>query len=445
MNKIFAALNELKNLYGYEAQIDNPAGLPYKIQLVDDNPYEKDWSTLFYKSDKEDKFLGKYINSKSPIWKSYITYLKNNTTHHIPENCYNRPCKLSEFLSFDDIRTTYSSFLADNSTSFPAPTKNNKFYSITYQRAFKLPMFGATISEYDDATPDMDCIREFHFLPYYTSSELFTVYKRIKKDVQKLKNSPLHYLHNTGSYILSSVSLDVVPVVDNTTSSLDSDSDSEITYPLPIKRGYDPSSQITQKITDTEEGNSLPIKNREKTIGNNCVYNHTQYSGNIRNEYNSDDEIKSDIYPESIDWSYFTENEKDSFEIDMLWDNYRQNKKDSNVHRYEDKLEEVRAESNTMKRTSIFIRVYINNLGRIPSVEEAEAEYIVQGLNRNNQGSTQNRRNRFNGCIAYYSKEYDESRNGFKLNWEKNKENVLKLMKRKVSSKYTPILCNRFG
>jgi hypothetical protein len=81
-----------------------------------------------------------------------------------------------------------------------------------------------------------------------------------------------------------------------------------------------------------------------------------------------------------------------------------------------------------MKRTTRFIRAYINRLGRIPTVEEAEEEYVVRGLNRNSERSTVNRRKRFRGCIAYYKNKYEESTAGFVLNWNEEKTGVLSLI-----------------
>ncbi len=248
IEKLFAKLNELKNLHGYEAPIDDPAGLPYKIEFTDNNPYIENWTTLFYKPDKEYRFLGRFINPKSKIWKDYISYLKNNTTNYIPEECYSRPSKLSEYISLDDIRTTFSKFLSDNSISFPPPTKNGKYYEIIYQRAFKLPMFGATTSDYDDALPDLDCIKQFHSLQYYTSSDLHGVYHQILEDIQVLKHTSATYLHYPKGYYLSSVSLDVPLHVGINTSSSGSLSDSDVdvySIPIPVKGGVRTASILT--------------------------------------------------------------------------------------------------------------------------------------------------------------------------------------------------------
>ena len=48
LEKLFAKLNELKKLHGYEASIDDPAGLPYKIEFTDNNSYIENWTTLFH-------------------------------------------------------------------------------------------------------------------------------------------------------------------------------------------------------------------------------------------------------------------------------------------------------------------------------------------------------------------------------------------------------------
>ena len=90
-----------------------------------------------------------------------------------------------------------------------------------------------------------------------------------------------------------------------------------------------------------------------------------------------------------------------------------------------------------MRRTSLFISAYINKLGRKPTVNEAEDEYVAQGINKNSQSSTLNRRNRFKGCIEYYSKGYDESKTGFMLSWNEEKYEVLSLMKSCFPEKLT--------
>ncbi len=431
IEELFVKLNELKNLHGYEAPIDNPAGLPYKIEFKDNNPYSENWTTLFFKSDKRDRFLGRFVNPKSKIWKDYVSYLRNNTVHYIPERCYSRPSKLSEHLSLDDIRATYSRFLSDNSISFPPPTKNKKYYEITYQRAFKLPMFGATTSDYDDALPDMDCVKQFHSLPYHTSADLHGVYHQIMEDIQALKNTSSIYLHYPRGYHLSSGSLDVPPHVGINTSSSGSLSDSDVdvySIPIPVKGGVKTASILTtQRNRTTKIVNSPPLKKKKQTLGNNCACTNTQIGEeNNRIDYPEEGEVIPD-YANTIDWSEFIENQ-DDFEIDRFWDNYRQGKKVNSSRRYEEILNEVKTEDNTMKRTSGFIRLYINRLGRMPTVNEAEEEYVTRGLNRNSERSTANRRSRFRGCIDYYSEKYDDNRTGFKLNWSEEKTGTLSLI-----------------
>jgi len=424
LEKLFAKLNELKNLHGYEAPIDEPVGLPYKLELLDHNPYEKNWTTLFLKSDKEYKFLGKFINPKSKIWKDYISYLINSTIHHIPEKCRSFPSKLTEHLSEEEIRSTFSKFLSDNDISFSPPTKNRKYYKITYQRAFKLPMFGATPSDYGDAVPDMDCIRQFHFLPYYTSSELTNIYHQILEDIQVLKRTSSAYLTYSGGYYLSSGSLEIDKYAGISPSSSDSYLD-EYSFPIPIK-GEDKSCH-TQKNRTTETVEISPLKSREQTLCNNCACTNTQ-NGEENNRVDSPkEEEETPDYPDTIDWSEVIENQED-FEIDRFWDNYRQSRKVSSNKQYEEILNKLKTEDNTMKRTSGFIRSYINRLGRIPTIEEAEEEYVARGLNRNSEISTVNRRSRFRGCIDYYSQQYDDSHTGFKLNWSEEKTGILSLI-----------------
>ena len=183
LENIFSKLNELKNLYGYEADIDDPAGLPYIREFKDTNPYHKNWTTLYYKSGKESKFLGRHINRDSMIWYDYITYLRSNS-FRVSRECYDSPAILNKRLSEDQIKESFSKFLSVNNISFPAPTKNKKYYKITVQRAFKLPMFGAIPSNHTDALPKMECIKEFYNLPYHTSSDLKTAYNQINIDIK---------------------------------------------------------------------------------------------------------------------------------------------------------------------------------------------------------------------------------------------------------------------
>jgi hypothetical protein len=425
LEKLFKKLNELKDLYGYEAPIDKPAGLPYKLKLVDANPYEKNWTTLVYRPGKEDKFLGRFVNPKSKIWNDYVSYLKNNTVRYIPEECYRRPGKLIEHLPLDDIRASLSRFLVENSISFRPPTKNDKYYEIIYRQAFKLPMFGATPSDDGDVLPDMDCIKQFHFLPYYTSSDLYGVYNQILEDIQVLKRSSSPYLYYSGDYHLSSGSLDIDKHVGISPSSSDLYVD---IYSIPIPMKGEKKSSYTQKNRITETVEISPTKKGEKTLCNNCVCTNTQ-NGEENNKANSPEEEEVIVdYADTIDWSYFVKNQED-FEIGEFWDNYRQNRKTKSSSRYEEMLNEVKTEDNTMKRTSKFVRLYINRLGRIPTTDEAEEEYVTRGLNRNSERSTINRRNRIKGSIDYYSKEYDDNYTGFKLNWSEEKTEVLGLMK----------------
>ena len=82
-----------------------------------------------------------------------------------------------------------------------------------------------------------------------------------------------------------------------------------------------------------------------------------------------------------------------------------------------------------MKRTALFIPAFINKIGREPTVDEAEIEYVSQGLNRNSAVTSQNRRNRFKNCIGYYMNHYDVNKRGFSSDWSKEKDDVLKLIK----------------
>jgi len=439
IKKLFSQLKKLKNLYEYEAQIDDPAGLPYISELVETNPYIKNWTTLSHKPDKENKFLGRFINRKSQIWKDYISFLINNTIHRVPEKCYSRPSKLSKYLSLDDISATFSKFLSDNDISLPPPTKNKKYYKITYQRAFKLPMFGATASNSGNALPDIDCIKQFHFLPYYTSSELKDIYNLITDDIRELSSiSPndyfLHKYHISSGLIPVDITASISLSYSSHSSSPDSDLDM-LSIPIPLKgEGKAPSirsrcSLITGTFAQTTQTEKLsPIKKEQKTIGNNCACTYTQNRSKNR-DVDEPEKKEEAEYAEIIRWMEIIENNNEEFEIEEFWNNYKQNRKSRGSSRYEEILKKVKAEDNTMKRTSWFVCAYINRIGRIPTVGEAEEEYVGRGLNRNSKPSTANRRKRLRGCIAYYRKKYQEGKAGFVLNWDEEKQAVVDLVK----------------
>lgn len=82
------------------------------------------------------------------VWKDYASYLKNNTTLPVRNKSTCKPLEYLENLSPEEIKTTYSEFLSDNTITFSPPTKNKKYYKITFQRAFKLPLLGATRHHY---------------------------------------------------------------------------------------------------------------------------------------------------------------------------------------------------------------------------------------------------------------------------------------------------------
>jgi hypothetical protein len=446
LTKLLSKLNELKNLYRYEANVDEPAGLPYKLELKDENPYIDNWNTLFWKSGKENKFLGRFINYKSKMWKDYIGYLKNYTIHYIPGKGQFFPYQLDKYLSEEDIKKTFSEFLSANNIVFSPPTKNGKYYKITYQRAFKLPMFGAAASDYNDASPSMDCIKQFHDLPYYTSSELKTIYVQIIEDIKAFEDTSAN-LYFVNGYHFSSGSL----YIDNKSNSHFSSSEPETdiySFPIPVK-GEDkaPSTrsrcslvtgtfnQTTQTVKTTETIEISSIKKEEEKLGNNCACTNTQERAKI-NSVDTPNIDEKPKYAEVVEWSEFEAINGD-FEINVFWDKYEKDKKTSKGCRYEEIINKLKNENNTMKRSSLFIRAYINKLGRIPTVDEAEREYVERGLNRNNASTTLNRRNRFKGCIDYYSREYDESEAGFKLKWSEEKKTVLELIKTHLPKELT--------
>lgn len=389
LNDIFAGLNNIKNKYGYEANIDEPAGLPYILNSEYTNPYNREWTTLFAKSKKKDKFLGNYINPKSSIWISYIDYLKINN-FFIGSKIVENPNKLTIYLTNDQIKTTFSEFLKKNDILFSAPTKNKKFYNITYQRAIKLPLFNSDTDYYGNLSIDMDSIEKFHKLRYYTSGDLIGTYNNIKRDMDILN-------------------LTVNPdLISNT------------------------KNQVTQ--ISNELINISLIKKKEEDICNNCACTITQNNVVFPNLEPSLVSLAT-----VIEWSdVCTEDEcQEVFDIEDFWNKKNQNETAKNKTKYKDKIENLKTEKNTMKKTALFITAYINEYGKIPTVDQAEDEYVRLGLNNNAQISTVNRRNRINGCIKYYSDSYDKNKIGFNLCWKTRQSDLITFLLRHFPEKMT--------
>jgi len=432
---LFSKLDELKNLYGYEAKIDDPAGLPYKLEFTDTNPYDKNWSTLFHKSGKNNRFLSSFINPNSKIWTKYIYYLKDNIVPNLPYKCDENPGLLVDYLSHEDIQSSFTEFFSANNISFSPPTKNGKYYKITYQRAFKLPMFGAS-TNLDFNIPDIECIKEFHNIGYHTSSELKTVYNSISNDLEENKIYDIHVSSIISNHSDNSTNID--PVSDSLGSDSLSDFDTDpYSDPIPMKEETKASSTrslcslVPESLNDTTQNENTDIaqkisslKKGERTIGNNCVCTNTQKLGeNGRNETHNET-VSHGEYAEIIDWSDLFGN-KDEFDIKEFWGKYQLEKNICNNTKYEDIIEQLKKETGSMKRTALFVSAYIHKIGKIPTEDEAEEEYVSRGLNRNSDSSTTNRQKRIKGCLAYYEGNYDARKVGCKLNWSDDKQKIL--------------------
>ncbi len=331
---------------------------------------------------------------------------------------------------------TFSEFLSENNIVFSPPTKNSKYHKITYQRAFKFPMFGATTSDDNDASPRMDNIKQFHNLPYYTSSELKTVYVQILKDIREFEDNSDNFIFVNNYYL----SCGIINLDENSDSHIsESESDADLySFPIPVKKSNKAPSTRSRcslvsgtlnKTTQTVKTVKISaIKKGLKRLGNNCACTNTQIRVKNNDVKVPDNTDEKSNYAEEVDWSEF-ETVNEDFEIKTFWDNYYKDKKIDKSCRYEDIIQQLKDENDTMKRSNLFIQAYINKLGRIPTVDEAEEEYVKRGINHNSGKTTPNRRKRFKSCIDYYSKEYDESKVGFNLKWEEEKNTVLELIK----------------
>ena len=300
-------------------------------------------------------------------------------------------------------------------------------------------MFGAIESDHTDALPMIDCIKEFYNLPYYASSELKAAYNQIREDISNnvcIYNSSISSINYSNSNINS--------VSDNINTSFPlSDLNSEIdtySFPIPIK-GEEKASythsrcsfvsetfiQTTQPVKNNNVLNFLSNKKKDKRISNNCACTNTL--NNTKKHTN--DKLKTEnnpiIYADIIDWSEFVDEEKE-FDIDKYWKNYKQNKNGWDNKKYNEIIDTLKNEADSMKRTALFIPAFINKIGRIPTVDEAEKEYVNQGLNHNPQASTQNRINRLKGAINFYSGRYNETKRGFSSGWIADKDEILKFI-----------------
>jgi hypothetical protein len=179
----------------------------------------------------------------------------------------------------------------------------------------------------------------------------------------------------------------------------------------------DSSTQTTETENKKTASKLLSIKKEKlKDICYNCVCTNTP--NNIKKH--------TIAYAETIDWSGIPENKE--FDIDEYWKNYKQKSK-SNAKGYKEIIDTLKEEADTMKRSALFIPAFMNKIGREPTVDEAEIEYVSQGLNRNSDVISQNRRSRFKNCIGYYMDHYDENKRGFSSDWSKCKDEVLELIK----------------
>ena len=446
LDRLFKKLRELKTLFNYEALIDDPGGLPYETEFVDTNPHSAAWNTLFYtNSQKQEIFLGRFVNPDSPLWYDYLSYLKEMTTFKFPRKCNEEPGLLQDYLEHDDIKNSFSSYLSHSNTSFPAPVNNNSYYKISCHRACKLPLFGA--SELSP-NPVMTYIKQFYESKYYTSSDLDSVYTQLCNDITAYKKDSDLLIqgvdrNNTFSKSLSSFSTSI----DNKHLTSDSkggkaNPDDEVVPVKAVKAGEKAScvrsqSSLTTEtsnntaaipvLTETSESISAVIKIEEEVIGYNCACTNTQ------NLVNNSDLVLPDESPEDVDnlaeyieWCEIdVGNEKERFVLDDFWKKYHQEKQCSSSSKYEEIVENLKSENNTMRRSRLFIRAFIHKRGRLPGVVEAEAEYVKVGLNRNTSISSHNRQKRFQACISYYANTFKGEKLGIPLNWVEDKIDIM--------------------
>jgi hypothetical protein len=128
--------------------------------------------------------------------------------------------------------------------------------------------------------------------------------------------------------------------------------------------------------------------------------------------------------PQSTSWDSLCDKE---FHLEDYWKNKNLRQ---NVHiQYHQKIEELKMIQDTKRKTGLFYWNYSLYLHRVPSVDEAIAEYIKQGLNSSNEIDSKRRRSRFEYCYHYILERFDVARCGFHLGvWYVNKEAVIHML-----------------
>lgn len=438
--KLFDLLRQLKDLYGYEAILDEPAGLPYKYESVKTNPYQENWTSLHYKvknketNKYENKFLGNHINRKDDLWQGYIDYLENDTTYYLPKKCRKEPAILTNYLTEDKIKNTFSDFLQKNNITFPPPTKNKKYHKITVQRAFKVPLFGADPTQDGSSFPKMDCIKEFYFLPYYTSSEIKEVKKQISEDIkQRQIDSNLPIDTNNIHRNISDQEVNQYKQ-----KQIEQEHELAYTMPIPHKGGKQCAStrsfhslvpaphndpvENSQRIISSEY---IQQKEKQEKESNNCAYTNTLFLAQKSTLAKKESSKAEKIYIQQVKWTEIASNE---FDVADFWKEYKKNRK-SNPKKYTDEIAELKSENDTMKKSRMLALAYIHKIGRIPTPEETQDEYVAQGLNSSPEPDKDSRIRRFKSILNYLEADYDESITKFTLNWQEERNNVIKKIK----------------
>jgi hypothetical protein len=431
LNMLFAKLNDLKTLYGFEAKIDKPAGLPYILDFVDDNPYQEEWTTL-YKSKKHElysDFYGRFINPNSHIWQNYASYLKRNTTLSIGKKSICKPLGYLENLSSEEIKTSFSTFISDNHILFPPPTKNKKYYKITVQRAFKLPLFGAVLNEFGEALPKMDYIKQFYEIPYCTSIDLKNAYRAILNDIEG---------HKQSAHLPCIISPSGISLPSSAHSSQDTHSlvwnekNSFTAMVIPVKEGFKgsftrpPVSESLPEIPNLEINlNSVPLIEEKRKEPNNCACTNTQKLGIFPYQSEQKHEDCAIIYAKEVEWSEFITESKE-LDIDQFWDTYHQKKTTKHQNTYDKIMNSLKNESDTMKKTALFIAAYLRKQKKKNiSAEEAEIEYVRWGLNTNPAPCSLKRLERMKSAINHLSESYNEEKLGFQIDWKQEKQHII--------------------